>query len=96
MEITERRYEIDWLRVIAFSLLILYHTGMFFVPWDFHFKNSETSELFELWMAPLNQFRLPLLFIISGMGAFFVLKHRTPGAFLENVIKGFYFRLCLE
>jgi hypothetical protein len=77
MELQERRYEIDWLRVIAFLLLILYHTGMFFVPWDFHFKNYETSELFELWMSPLNQFRLPLLFMISGMGAFFVLKHRT-------------------
>lgn len=78
MDSTERRHDIDWLRVIAFSLLILYHTGMFFVPWDFHFKNSETSELFELWMTPLNQFRLPLLFMISGMGAYFVLKHRSP------------------
>lgn len=77
MEANERRYEIDWLRVLAFLLLILYHTGMFFVPWDFHFKNSETSELFELWMTPLSQFRLPLLFMISGMGAYFVLKHRT-------------------
>ncbi len=81
MELKERRYEIDWLRVIAFLLLILYHTGMFFVPWDFHFKNYETSEMFELWMSPLNQFRLPLLFMISGMGAFFVIKHRNNGAY---------------
>jgi len=85
MGVKERRYEIDWLRVIAFLLLILYHTGMFFVPWDFHFKNSTMSEMFELWMVPLNQFRLPLLFMISGMGAFFVLKHRTGfGYFRER------------
>lgn len=27
-----REYGLDWLRVIAFSILIGYHTGMFFVP----------------------------------------------------------------
>lgn len=84
MAADERRHDIDWLRVIAFSLLILYHTGMFFVPWDFHFKNTETSELFELWMVPLSQFRLPLLFMISGMGSYFVLKHRKSGAFFKE------------
>jgi glucan biosynthesis protein C len=25
-----RRYDLDWLRVIVFGLLILYHVGMFF------------------------------------------------------------------
>ena len=84
MSTDERRHDIDWLRVIAFSLLIFYHTGMFFVPWDFHFKNSQTSDLFELWMAPLSQFRLPLLFMISGMGSYFVLKHRKSGAFFRE------------
>jgi peptidoglycan/LPS O-acetylase OafA/YrhL len=84
MDTKERRYEIDWLRVIAFFLLIFYHTGMFFVPWDFHFKNSVTNEWFESWMVPLNQFRLPLLFIISGMGSYFVLMHRKTGAFFKE------------
>ncbi|MFA7420450.1 MAG: acyltransferase family protein [Melioribacteraceae bacterium] len=84
METKERLYELDWLRVIAFFLLIFFHTGMFFVPWDFHFKNSQTSELFELWMTPLNQFRLPLLFIISGIGSYFVLSHRTIGGFFKE------------
>jgi glucan biosynthesis protein C len=84
METGERRYEIDWLRVIAFFLLIFYHTGMFFVPWDFHFKNSQTSEWFESWMVPLNQFRLPLLFMISGMGSYFVLMHRKSGAYFKE------------
>jgi glucans biosynthesis protein C len=79
-----RRHDLDWLRVIAFLLLILYHTGMFFVPWSFHFKNRETSELFELWMTPLNQFRLPLLFMISGMGAFFAIRSRTVSAYLKE------------
>ena len=30
---TERQYGLDWLRIGAFGLQILYHIGMFFVPW---------------------------------------------------------------
>ncbi|MBN1301931.1 MAG: acyltransferase [Melioribacteraceae bacterium] len=84
MAVKQRLYYIDWLRVIAFLLLILYHTGMFFVPWNFHFKNGETSELFELWMVPLNQFRLPLLFIISGMGVYFAINSRNSLGFIKE------------
>jgi len=28
----DRRYDLDWIRVGAFLLLILYHVGMFYVP----------------------------------------------------------------
>ncbi len=27
-----RRHDLDWLRIIAFGLLVLYHVGMFYVP----------------------------------------------------------------
>lgn len=37
----ERRYDIDWIRVLAFDILILYHVGMFFVPWGWHIKNNQ-------------------------------------------------------
>ncbi len=40
-ELTQRtrRYDLDWLRIIAFLLLILYHIGMFYVPWSWHVKS---------------------------------------------------------
>lgn len=81
---SKRLYYIDWLRVIAFFLLIFFHTGMFFVPWWFHFRNNETSELFELWMIGLSQFRLPLLFMISGMGVYFAFSHRKIKEFIKE------------
>ena len=31
----------DWLRIGAFGLLILYHIGMVFVPWGYHVKTAE-------------------------------------------------------
>ena len=83
-----RRYDLDWLRVIAFALLIFYHVGMFFVPWSWHIKNNETSEWLTLPMWFLNQWRLPLLFVISGMGTYFSLQKRTGGQFMrERVIR---------
>ena len=33
-----RRVDLDWIRIGAFVLLILYHVGMFYVTWDFHVK----------------------------------------------------------
>jgi len=78
----ERRYDLDWLRVMVFGLLILYHVGMFFVPWGWHIKNNEISESMRWPMLFINQWRLPILFVISGMGTRFALSFRTQQQFL--------------
>ena len=39
----ERRYDLDWVRVGAFLLLILYHIGMYYVTWDWHVKSPHAS-----------------------------------------------------
>lgn len=79
-----RRYDLDWLRVIAFGLLIFYHVGMLFVPWDFHIKNNNIYQWLTYPMWFLNQWRLPLLFIISGMGTYYSLQKRTGGQFIRE------------
>ena len=80
-----RRYHhLDWLRVLAFGLLVFFHTGMIFVSWDFHIKASETSESLEILMTWLHAWRMPLLFVISGMGTAFALRRRTNGGFLAE------------
>ena len=40
---TGRRYDLDWIRVGAFMLLILYHVGMFYVDWSWHVKSSRVA-----------------------------------------------------
>ena len=82
MEQTIRRYDLDWLRVIAFGLLIIYHTGMFFVSWSWHIKNNEITYWIKWPMLFLNQWRLPLLFIISGMGTYYAFGKRTLKQFI--------------
>lgn len=68
-----RRYDLDWLRIAAFGLLILYHVGMLFVPWDFHIKLARLD-----WLEPLmrftNAWRLSLLFVISGAASAAMLR----------------------
>ncbi len=83
----ERRYDIDWLRILAFALLIFYHTGMFFVPWGWHIKNPVIYEWLEYPMLFMNRWRMSLLFLISGMGVAFSLKKRKPGNFVTERIK---------
>jgi surface polysaccharide O-acyltransferase-like enzyme len=72
-----REYGLDWLRVFAFSLLILYHSGMAFVSWDWHLKNPQQSHTLEFFMLLVNRWRLPLLFFISGAGVYFSLRRRS-------------------
>lgn len=67
----QRRYDLDWLRVLAFALLIFYHAGMMYVPWHWHITSNYQSEALELAMRLVNPWRLPLLFFISGCALFF-------------------------
>lgn len=90
-----RMYNMDWIRVIAFDLLIIYHIGMIFVPWNYHIKNNEISESFTLPMMFLNQWRLPLLFIISGMGTRYALSYKSTGLFIRERILRLFIPLLL-
>lgn len=69
---TERRYDLDWLRIIAFGLLILYHCGMFYVTWDWHVKSSRASDAIEPLMMLTNPWRLTLLMLIAGAATRFL------------------------
>ncbi|WP_439600867.1 acyltransferase family protein [Devosia sp.] len=70
---SERRYDLDWLRVIAFGFLIFYHIGMFYVTWGWHVKSPHAGPWLEPVMALINPWRLPLLFLISGIALRFAI-----------------------
>lgn len=67
-----RRHDLDWIRVGAFILLILYHVGMFYVPWDWHVKSGHEVEGLMPVMLLTNPWRLTLLFLISGAATRFL------------------------
>ena len=81
----ERLYGLDWLRIGAFALLILYHIGMFFVPWEWHVKTARPLEWLELPMMAINPWRLALLFVVSGFASRILLaKMKGAGAFVRG------------
>ncbi|WP_064198255.1 MULTISPECIES: acyltransferase family protein [Emticicia] len=83
----KRQYYLDWIRVIAFGLLIFYHSGMFFVDWGWHVKNNVIANGFKIWMEVINPWRLSLLFFISGVGVSFAMKSRTSKQFIGERTK---------
>ncbi len=80
MSSTSRRYDIDWLRVIAIGLLLIYHIGIGFQPFGVLIQFIQSNEPLEaLWvpMSMLNIWRIPLLFFVSGMGVCFAIRKRN-------------------
>lgn len=63
---SSRHYGLDWLRIAAFALLIVYHIGMYFLPWPWHINRTEPAAWLAAPMLALNSWRLPLLFVVSG------------------------------
>jgi len=80
-----RRYEIDALRAIAFSLLIGYHLAMLYVlDWDWHLKSCHQFNVLQWPMLFFNRWRMDLIFLISGISTAFLLKKVALGAFLRQ------------
>jgi glucan biosynthesis protein C len=75
-----RRYDIDWIRVIAIGLLLIYHVSIGFQPWGMmigFITNSKSWTALWIPMTLLNVMRIPLLFFVSGMGVYFAMRNRN-------------------
>ncbi len=80
MRVLERRYDIDWIRVVAIGLLLLYHVAIGFQSWGImigFISNDRPWQSLWIPMTMLNVWRIPLLFFVSGMGVYFALRNRT-------------------
>jgi glucan biosynthesis protein C len=82
----QREYALDWLRVIAFVILIGFHSAAIFASVDWSAKTLEISPslgwyCFTGVVIFIHSWRLPLLFFISGAGVGFSLRRRTGGQF---------------
>ena len=80
MQNPDRRHDIDWLRVIAIALLLIYHIILVFQPWAKFIgfiQSEESSEAMWIPMALINLWRIPLLLFVSGMGVCFALRRRN-------------------
>ncbi len=81
--IQSRRYDLDWLRAIAFFVLIYFHAAIIFIPDGLPMiQNEQTSAALEWFVNISHQFRLALLFFISGVGVCFARRHKSNKDFV--------------
>jgi glucans biosynthesis protein C len=82
----QRHFGMDWLRIGAFQLLILYHVGMAFVPWDYQVKMVTPGLSWAtIPMFLTNPWRLSLLFVVSGYASAALLaKQAKVSTFLRS------------
>ena len=73
----ERLSELDGLRIAAFGLLVLYHVGMFYVPWEWHVKSPHLVPALEGWMALSAPWRMSLLFLVAGAATAYLTRRST-------------------
>lgn len=71
---SDRRYEFDWIRIMAILVVFLYHSTRFFNLSNWHVKNTNTYVWVEMWVSFANLWMMPLFFIISGASLFFAIK----------------------
>lgn len=79
-----RRADLDWIRVAALGLLILYHVGLVFAPWDWHVHSPHYVEELGYAALAMNPWRLTLLFLVSGAAVRLMSRRRTAGAVLKG------------
>ena len=85
-----RRHDIDWLRVIAIAMFLIYHTAIGFQSWGLMIGFITNKQSWnELWlpMSMLNVWRIPFLFFVSGMGVFFAIQKRDWKQLLQERAK---------
>ena len=82
----QRRYDLDWLRVLAILSVFVYHSTRFFNLGDWHVKNAVTyagvqafESFMEIWM-------MPLVFLISGASIFYAMNKGGAGIFFKDKI----------
>ena len=70
---SNRRFELDWIRVLAILVVFLYHSTRFFNLGDWHVKNVNTYVWVEIWNIFATRWMMPLFFIISGASLFYAM-----------------------
>ena len=74
----QRRWDIDWLRVLAVLMLFPFHTARIFNNYEpFYVKNAEWSDALTYFIYIVHPWHMPLLFLLAGASTWFALGFRS-------------------
>lgn len=81
----KRRPDIDWLRILIVLLLLYFHTARIFNPLSlFYIKNTQLNIISDYFIFLVDQWLLPILFLISGIATWFSLGYRRGRKYLKE------------
>ena len=83
---TARRYDLDWLRVLAILSVFVYHSTRFFNLGDWHVKNAVTYVWVQLWDNFATTWLMPFIFVISGASLYFAMEKGGFAKFLKDKV----------
>jgi len=79
-----RKYYLDWLRVLAFGLLVPFHVGTLYASWFYPLKSPRPAPGVEWLLMLLTPWRLALVFLIAGVASRHLIAKLGPGAFARD------------
>jgi len=83
-----RRYDIDWLRVLAVLLLLPFHSARIFdTLGPFYVKNAVLSDALSYFVFYMLPWHMPLLFLLAGASTWFALSFRGGGQYAKERFK---------
>lgn len=85
----ERRYDLDWLRVLGVLLLVPFHVALIFVLEPhaiMYIKDVVNSRVLDTAAGFVYLWHMPLLFIISGSATYYALGYRSAGTYIRERI----------
>lgn len=83
----ERRYDIDWLRVLAMLTIFLFHCARFFNYEYWHVKNNQLDFGMSIFVEIVAQWIMPLFFILSAISVYYALDHKNNRSFINERFK---------
>jgi glucan biosynthesis protein C len=86
----DRKFFIDWLRIALIISVFFFHVGMIFRPEQWHVNSAESFPFLDPIMWWLHLWRMPLLFLVSGIGTYYAIGHRTNWQYLKERFRRLY------
>lgn len=84
----ERRTELDAIRVLVVAGLVFFHSALVFdARDDYYVKNAETTEVTMYLAGVAVLWAMPMLFLVSGVGARYSLRRRGAGGFAAERLR---------
>jgi hypothetical protein len=84
---SERRKDLDWLRVLGVLLLVPFHVALIFVLDPFtimYIRDSSNSRVLAEVTGFIHMWHMPMLFMISGAATYIALDYRSAGQYIRE------------